>query len=76
VAAGKTVTRPIHKWTIDEGPLPMNQNLYPLVQEHAAGNGDDESDKRGPPAFPRKKQHDSEQNKTDPLARTKLGEGP
>ena len=54
----------------------MNKNLHPLVQERAAGNSDDESDKKGLPAFPRKKQHQPEQNKTDPLGRTKLGEGP
>ena len=37
VTAGKTVTRPIHKWTIHKGPLPVNKDLHPLVQKHAAG---------------------------------------
>src|SRR5947208_16917214 len=32
VTASKTITRPIHKRTSNEGPLPMNKNLHPLVQ--------------------------------------------
>src|SRR6266536_2389575 len=74
LSAGKTVTRPIHKRTIHEGPLPMNNNLHPLVQQHAAGNSDDQGHERGPPSFPRKKQHQRKQNNTDPLGRTKVSE--
>src|SRR5581483_4034149 len=32
VAAGKTITRPIHKWTVDKWSLPVNQNFHPFVQ--------------------------------------------
>src|SRR4029450_2751201 len=74
VTAGKTVTRPIHKRTIEEGPLPMNKNLHPLVQEHAARNSDDERDQRWPPSFPNEKQYQRKDNNTDPLPGTEVGE--
>ncbi len=73
VTAGKTVTRPIHKWAIKERPLPMNKNLYPLVQKHAAGNSNDKHDQRWPPSFPNKKQHQRKDSNTDPLSGTEVG---
>jgi hypothetical protein len=57
VATGKTVTGPIHKRTINEGPLPMNKDLDPLVQKHSARNSHNQCHERGPPSFPNKKQH-------------------
>src|SRR5262249_6558148 len=55
MAAGKTVTRPVDKWAVDKGPLPMNHHLKPLVQQHAAGNRNDQRDQRWPPSLPCKK---------------------
>src|SRR5207249_3272213 len=52
VAAGKTVTRPIHERAVNERAMPVNNDLQPLVQQHAAGNGNDEGYERGPPSFP------------------------
>ena len=46
VAAGETVARPIDKRTIKKRPLPVNKNLYPFVQKHAAGNSDYKRDQR------------------------------
>src|SRR5262245_7770082 len=74
VTAGKTVTRPIHKRAIKKRPLPVNKNLYPLVQKHPAGNSDNERHERWPPSFPCKEQNQREHNNTDPLPGTKVGE--
>src|SRR5438876_4342181 len=74
VAAGKTVTRPIHERAVNERAMPMNKKLHPLVQQHAAGNSNDQSYKRRPPSFPRKKKGHREHNNSDPLSGTKLGE--
>src|SRR5882724_8452371 len=74
VAAGKAVTRPIHERAVDERTMSMNKDLHPLGQQHAAGNSNDQSYKRGPPAFPRKIQHQRKHNDPNPFARTKLGE--
>src|SRR5205809_5732553 len=46
VATGKTVAGPIHKRAINKGPLPMNKNLHPLVQQHSTRNGDHQCDQR------------------------------
>src|SRR6266513_1182329 len=74
VAAGKTVTRPVHKGAVNERPMPMNNNLQPFVQQHAAGNSNDQGHERGPPSFPHKKQHQRKHDKTDPLPGSKIGE--
>src|SRR4030095_7618703 len=74
VTTGKTVTRPIHQWAINKRPLSVDQNLYPLVQKHAAGNSNNERRERRPPSFPCKKQHQRKQNNTDPLGRNELSD--
>src|SRR5438105_7445389 len=68
VTAGKTVTRPIHERAVNKGPLPMNNNLHPLVQQHSTRNGDDQRHQRRPPFFPYKIQYHEKQNRSDPLA--------
>jgi hypothetical protein len=74
VTAGETVTRPIHKRTIHKGPLPLNKDLHPFVQQHAAGDSDDQRHERWPPSFPHKKQHQRKDSNTDPLSGTEVGE--
>jgi hypothetical protein len=74
VTTGKTVTRPIHKRAVNKRPLSVNQNLYPLVQKHAAGNSDYERREKRPPSFPCKKQRQRKHNNPDPLTRTEVGE--
>src|SRR6516165_1976049 len=51
---GKTVTRPINKRAVHKWPVPMNQNLDPLVQQHAAWNGNNQRHQRRPGPFPYK----------------------
>src|SRR5438034_2788173 len=46
VTASKTVTRPIHERAVNKRPLPMNNNLHPLVQQHSTRNGDDQRHQR------------------------------
>src|SRR4029077_2089294 len=58
MAARKTVAGPIDERPINKWPMPMNKNLHPLVQQHPAGNGDDECDQRRPPFLPHKIQDD------------------
>ena len=41
VATGKTVPGPIYKCAVNKWPVPMNQNLHQLVQQHATRHGDD-----------------------------------
>ena len=72
VAAGKTVAGPIHKRAINKGPLPMNKNLHPLVQQHSTRNGDHQCDQRRPPFFPNKIQRHEKQDRSDPFTRAEL----
>src|SRR5205085_5177621 len=65
VAAGKTVTRPIHVWAINERAMPMHKNLHPLVQQHAARNSNDQCHQRWPPFFHTK--YSATKNKTTPI---------
>src|SRR5213595_3623153 len=74
VATGKTVTRPIHERAINKRPMPMNKDLQPLVQQHAAGNSDDQCHERRSPFFPHKIQHHEEQDRSDPFTRAELSE--
>jgi len=74
VATGKTVTRPIHERTVNKRTMPMNKDLQPLVQQHAAGNSDDQCHERRPPFFPHKIQHHEEQDRSDPLTRAEFSE--
>src|SRR5882724_9671182 len=74
VATGKTVTRPIHERAINKRTMPMNKNLQPLVQQHAAGNSDDQCHERRPPFFPHKIQRHEEQDRSDPFTRAELSE--
>ena|SRR5262249_6781187 len=74
MAAGETVTRPIDKRAVNERSMAVNQNLDPLVEQHAARDGDDQYYQRWPPAFPHKKQQQRQKNDADPLPRTKFGE--
>jgi len=74
VAAGKTVARPIHEWAVDERAMPMNNDLDPLVQKHAARNSNDQRHKRWPPSFPDEEQHQGTKNDCDPFPGAKLGE--
>ena len=72
MAAGKAVTRPIRKGALYKWPVPMNQKLKPLVQQHATGDGNDQRDQGRPQSFPGKKQYQRKQNDCDPLTRTEL----
>jgi len=57
MTAGKTVTSPVHVWAFDKRSLPMNYKLQPLIQQHAAGDSNDQHDQRWPRSFPNEEQH-------------------
>src|SRR5438309_4264324 len=57
VAAGKTVTRPIHEPAVNKWTMSMHQNFDPFVQEHSARDSHNHHQKRRPPAFENEKQN-------------------
>jgi len=65
VPAGKTVTRPIDKRARRKGALPLHEKLDQLVEQHPAGNGDNETGERWPPSFPNEKCSPEKQSDAD-----------
>jgi len=73
VTAGKTVTGPVHVRAFNKGALPVNRKLQPFVQQHTAGDSNNQHHQRWPESFPNEKQNQRKQNDPDPLPRTKFG---
>ena len=74
VATCEAVARPIDEWPIHERAMTVNKNFYVLIEQHAAGHGDDQGHERRPRAFPGQKDHQRKQNNSNPLSGAKLSE--
>src|SRR5262245_44558136 len=74
MATGKTVARPVHKRPFHKGALPMHNDLYPLVQQHATGDGNEQCHEGWPPTLPNEKQNQQEHSDSYRVTRAELSQ--